>query len=296
MRDLNFHHLYYFWMVAKEGHLTRVAKQLHVSQSALSSQIRQLQDQLGHELFTREGRVLKLTEIGHVVLEYAESIFNLGSELLSITESGDFLQLRRLRVGSVATLSRNFQENFLRPIISEPEIRLEIRSATLEELLELLRMHKLDVILSNRAVVSDSSATLQCQKIAEQRVCIVGPPGAAARKFQFPQDLASARLLLPGPSSEIRSQFDLLMGQLGVKVDVGAEVDDMAMLRLLARDSGALALVPEVVVQDELHSGTLETYWVLEDIVEHFYAITAERHFELLPLKALLKKSRGDVA
>ncbi|MBU84807.1 LysR substrate-binding domain-containing protein [Alcanivorax sp.] len=296
MRDLNFHHLYYFWMVAKEGHLTRVAKQLHVSQSALSSQIRQLQDQLGHELFTREGRVLKLTEIGHVVLEYAESIFNLGSELLSLTESGDFLQLRRLRVGSVATLSRNFQENFLRPIISEPEIRLEIRSATLEELLELLRMHKLDVILSNRAVVSDSSATLQCQKIAEQRVCIVGPPGAAARKFQFPQDLASARLLLPGPSSEIRSQFDLLMGQLGVKVDVGAEVDDMAMLRLLARDSGALALVPEVVVQDELHSGTLETYWVLEDIVEHFYAITAERHFELLPLKALLKKSRGDVA
>jgi len=296
MRDLNFHHLYYFWMVAKEGHLTRVAKQLHVSQSALSSQIRQLQDQLGHELFTREGRVLKLTEIGHVVLEYAESIFNLGSELLSITESGDFLQLRRLRVGSVATLSRNFQENFLRPIISEPEIRLEIRSATLEELLELLRMHKLDVILSNRAVVSDSSATLQCQKIAEQRVCIVGPPGAAARKFQFPQDLASARLLLPGPSSEIRSQFDLLMGQLGVKVDVGAEVDDMVMLRLLARDSGALALVPEVVVQDELHSGTLETYWVLEDIVEHFYAITAERHFELLPLKALLEKSRGDVA
>ena len=296
MRDLNFHHLYYFWMVAKEGQLTRVAKQLHVSQSALSSQIRQLQDQLGHELFTREGRVLKLTEIGHVVLEYAESIFNLGSELLSLTESGDFLQLRRLRMGSVATLSRNFQENFLRPIISEPEIRLEIRSATLEELLELLRMHKLDVILSNRAVVSDSSATLQCQKIAEQRVCIVGPPGAAARKFQFPQDLASARLLLPGPSSEIRSQFDLLMGQLGVKVDVGAEVDDMAMLRLLARDSGALALVPEVVVQDELHSGTLETYWVLEDIVEHFYAITAERHFELLPLKALLEKSRGDVA
>ena len=296
MRDLNFHHLYYFWMVAKEGHLTRVAKQLHVSQSALSSQIRQLQDQLGHELFTREGRVLKLTEIGHVVLEYAESIFNLGSELLSLTESGDFLQLRRLRVGSVATLSRNFQENFLRPIISEPEIRLEIRSATLEELLELLRMHKLDVILSNRAVVSDSSATLQCQKIAEQRVCIVGPPGAAARKFQFPQDLASARLLLPGPSSEIRSQFDLLMGQLGVKVDVGAEVDDMAMLRLLARDSGALALVPEVGGQDELHSGTLETYWVLEDIVEHFYAITAERHFELLPLKALLEKSRGDVA
>ena len=294
MRGLNFHHLYYFWMVAKEGHLTRVAKQLHVSQSALSSQIRQLQDQLGHELFTREGRVLKLTEIGHVVLEYAESIFNLGSELLSLTENGELQQLRRLRVGSVATLSRNFQENFLRPIISEPEIRLEIRSATLEELLELLRVHKLDVILSNRAVVSDTANALRCQKIAQQRVCIVGPPGEGAKAFRFPQDLAATRLLLPGPSSEIRGQFDVLMGQLGIEFEVGAEVDDMAMLRLLARDSGRLAVVPEVVVQDELRNGVLQTYRELDDIVENFYAITAMRHFELLPLNVLLENSRND--
>jgi LysR family transcriptional activator of nhaA len=293
MRQLNFHHLYYFWMVAKEGHLTRAARQLHVSQSALSSQIRQLQDQLGHELFSRDGRSLRLTEVGHLVLEYAESIFNLGSELLSLTESGELQRQQRLRIGSVATLSRNFQENFLRPVIGEAEVKLEIRSARLEELLEQLRVHKLDLILTNRAVAADTSTPWRCQQIAEQTVCIVGPPGKPARRFSFPRDLGQFPLLLPGRSSDIRSQFDLLCEQFGIEVDPYAEVDDMAMLRLLARDSGGLAVVPEVVVQDELESGKLQKYCVLEKVVERFYAITARRHFEHVALKTLLEQAQA---
>ena len=295
MRDLNFHHLYYFWMVAKEGHLTRAAEQLHVSQSALSTQIRQLQTQLGQELFTRDGRSLRLTEIGHLVLEYAESIFSLGSELLALTESGELQGLQRLRIGSVATLSRNFQENFLRPVIGEANIKLVMQSASLESLLEQLRVHKLDLILSNRAVAADNSTPWRCQQIAQQSVCIVGPPGKRAKTFRFPQDLGDLPLLLPGPSSDIRSQFDLLCNEHEFEVDPYAEVDDMAMLRLLARDSGGLAVVPEVVVQDELESGRLQRYYVLEDVVERFYAITAKRHFEMVALTTLLDKSRYSV-
>jgi len=292
MRNLNFHHLYYFWVVAKEGHLTRAAKQLHVSQSALSSQIRQLQEQLGHELFSRDGRSLRLTEVGHLVLEYAESIFNLGSELLALTESGDMQRLQRLRIGSVATLSRNFQDNFLRPVIGEAKVKLLMRSASLEELLEQLRVHKLDLILSNRAVAADTSTPWRCQQIAQQSVCIVGPPGKLARQFRFPQDLDKLPLLLPGPGSEIRSQFDLLCEEHGVEADPYAEVEDMAMLRLLARDSGGLAVVPEVVVQDELQSGKLQRYCVLDKVVERFYAITAKRHVELVVLQSLLEGYR----
>ena len=295
VRQLNFHHLYYFWKVAKEGHLTRVAQQLHVSQSALSSQIRQLQDQLGHELFTREGRSLCLTEVGHLVLEYAESIFSLGNELLALTESGELQRLQRLRIGSVATLSRNFQENFLRPVIGEAKVKLVMRSASLEELLELLRVHKLDLILSNRAVAVDASTHWRCQQIAQQCVCIVGPPGKQATHFRFPEDLERLPILLPGPSSDIRNQFDLLCGEHGIEIDPYAEVDDMAMLRLLARDSGGLAVVPEVVVQDELQSGKLQKYCVLENVAERFYAITAKRHFEVEALKLLLEKSRESV-
>ena len=296
MRQLNFHHLYYFWRVAKEGHLTRTAQQLHVAQSALSSQIRQLQDQLGHELFSREGRSLVLTEVGHIVLEYAESIFSLGNELLALTESGELRRLERLRVGSVATLSRNFQENFLRPVIGESKVKLVMRSASLEELLELLRVHKLDLILSNRAVAADTSTPWRCQQIAEQRVCIVGPPGKLTKRFRFPQDLQESLVLLPGPSSDIRSQFDMLCAEHGIDIAPYAEVDDMAMLRLLARDSGGLTVVPEVVVQDELSSGKLKKYFVLENVAERFYAITAKRHFELLALKNLLEKSQESVA
>lgn len=288
MRNLNFHHLYYFWIVAKEGHLTKAAENLHVSQSALSSQIRQLEERLGHELFNREGRTLRLTEVGHIVLEYAESIFNLGTEMLSILDSGELQRTQRLRLGAVATLSRNFQENFLKPVIGQQEVKLTIQSASLEELLEQLKVHKLDLILSNRPVATDSVTPWRCQRIAQQSVCLVGPPCALAKTFNFPQDLAKVKLLLPGPSSDIRSQFDLLCQQLGVTTAPNAEVDDMAMLRLLARDSGGVALVPDVVVQDELEDGSLEKYAVLDDIVENFYAITAKRHFESPTIKTLL--------
>jgi LysR family transcriptional activator of nhaA len=143
LKRLNFHHLHYFWVVAKDGNLTRAARQLHISQSALSSQIRHLEDQLGHALFAREGRALRLTEVGHVVLGYAEGIFNLGRELLSSVSGGEGQASQQLRIGAVATLSRNFLENFLRPALHETQLQLVLESASLEELLERLRVHKI---------------------------------------------------------------------------------------------------------------------------------------------------------
>lgn len=291
MRNLNFHHLYYFWTVAKEGHLTRAANKLNVSQSALSSQIKQLEDQLGHALFLRQGRALLLTDVGRLVLEYAEGIFNLGSELLSVMESGEHNKVQQLRVGSVATLSRNFQENFLRPVIGQDNIKLVIKASNFEHLLEQLQMHKLDLILSNRPVASDSTTPWRCKLIARQRVCLVGPNEEKYQSLSFPKDLAQVKLLLPGPDSDIRSQFDLYCAQLRLTVKPYAEVDDMAMLRLLARDSGAVAVVPEVVVQDEIQAGTLRNYATLASVTESFYAITAKRHVELPILERLLNKA-----
>lgn len=281
LKRLNFHHLYYFWVVAKEGHLTRVADYLHVSQSALSSQIRQLEETLGHTLFDRDGRALRLTEAGRLVLDYAESIFNLGSELLATVQSGDAMQVARLRVGAVATLSRNFQESFLQPVLDRPGLQLVLESASLEELLERLRIHRLDLILSNRLVTPGSNDAWRCRRIARQQVCLVGPARDESSRFRFPEDLPEARLILPGHSSDIRSQFDLLCEEHGVKYQIFAEVEDMAMLRLLARDSGGVAVVPEVVVRDELQQGRLQRYAVLPTVYEYFYAITAPRHVEL---------------
>ena len=289
MRNLNFHHLYYFWTVAKEGHLTRAAQKLNVSQSALSSQIRQLEHQLGHDLFLREGRSLVLTEGGHIVLQYAENIFNLGSELLSVMKTGEHQQIQQIKIGAVATLSRNFQENFLRPILGKADIQLSLKSSNLEDLLSQLEVHKLDLVLSNRPVVSDSATPWRCKLIAQQRVCLVGPKSQQLESLNFPKELDQVKVLLPGPDSDIRTQFDLYCEEHDVQVAPYAEVDDMAMLRLLARDLGGVAVVPEVVVQDEIQSGVLTKYATYSSITESFYAITAKRHFNLPILQSLLE-------
>jgi LysR family transcriptional activator of nhaA len=289
LRRLNFGHLYYFWVVAREQHLTRAARKLHVSQSAVSAQIRLLEEELGTALFIREGRSLRLSEAGSLALSYADSIFDLGAELVETLRSEEGGLRPALRVGALATLSRNFQQNFLLPFIRNERLRLVLHSASLSELLESLRVHRLDLILSNRLVTHDDQFPLFCRRIAQQSVCLVGPARQHRRRFSFPKDLGERALILPGHSSEIRGQFDLMCEELGLRPNISAEVDDMAMLRLLARDSGCLAMVPEVVVQDELRDGSLEKYCEVPGIFENFYAITTKRHFQPAALRAVLE-------
>ncbi len=295
MARLNYHHLHYFWAVAKEGNLTRAASRLHVSQSALSTQIRQLEEQLGQQLFARKGRTLQLTEAGRVALTYADSIFASGNELLALLREGRREERQVLRIGAVATLSRNFQENFLRPVLGREDVELVLQSGSLAELLARLRVHTLDVILSNRRVQGTADDPWRCRRIARQPVSLVGRPRPKRRPFRFPDDIGDVALLLPGRDNDIRSGFDLLCEQRGIRYRLRAEVDDMAMLRLLARDSDSVALLPTVVVQDELATGRLVEYGVVPDLHEDFYAITVQRHFEPPLLKALLKRSESDV-
>ena len=295
MARLNYHHLYYFWAVAKEGNLTRAAAQLHVSQSALSTQIKQLEDQLDQALFSREGRTLRLTEAGRVALTYAETIFETGNELTALLRDGKRLERQVLRIGGVATLSRNFQENFVKPLLERDDVELVLQSGSLDELLSRLAVHHLDVVLSNRKVHADSQHPWRCRRIARQPVSLVGTPLGKGKTFRFPEQLAEKPMLLPGRDSDIRAGFDVLCDQLGLRYQVLAEVDDMAMLRLLARDSGHVALLPTVVVQDELRSGKLQEYCVVPQLHENFYAITVQRHFEPPLLKTLLRRSEAEV-
>jgi LysR family transcriptional activator of nhaA len=290
MRNLNFRHLFYFWRVARERHLTRAARQLNVSQSALSSQIRQLENYLGRPLFDRAGRTLILTEFGTVVLDYAEGIFGLGQELMATVRGGEGQKFQQLRVGAVATLSRNFLENLLRPLLDRQEVHLSLVSGSLEELLERLQIHSLDVVLSNRPVVAEAGRPWRCQRIDRQTVCLVGPPRSQRRRFRLPADAAGHRFIVPGPSSDIRSQFDQWCEQSRVRIELAAEVDDMAMLRLLARDSGAITVVPQVVVQDELREGRLQRYCAVPGVFENFYATTLSRRSSSPMLRELLAR------
>jgi LysR family transcriptional regulator, transcriptional activator of nhaA len=293
MARLNYLHLHAFWAVAREGHLTRAAERLHVAPSALSTQIRQLEDQLGQPLFERSRRQLRLTEAGQLALGYAESIFNAGNELLSLLREGQGPGRQVLRIGAVATLSRNFQENFLRPLIGRDDVELLLQSGSLDDLLGRLQVHTLDLVLASQAVDGTGDAPWRCRRIARQPVSLVGPSGV--EPFAFPDDLATRPLLLPSRAHGIRAGFDLWCEQRGLRPPVRAEVDDMAMLRLLARDAGAPALLPTVVVQDELRSGVLRELAVVPGLHEQFYAITVKRHFAPPLLKSLLSQGEAEV-
>ncbi len=254
-----------------------------MSPSALSIQLRQLEDRLGHALFERRGRTLELTEAGRIALQHADAIFAAGAELVSTLKGrpgSASPRLPPLRVGSVATLSRNFQLQWLRPLIDRGDLQVILHSGTLRELLAQLGAHQLDVVLANDAVPRDRAAGWHSTLLAQQPVSLISARPRGRRKaFRFPEDLQGAELLLPGGQGAVRAAFDRLMQAAGIVPRVLAEVDDMAMLRLLARETGALALVPPVVVADELKSGLLVERCSIPQLVESFHAITTERRF-----------------
>ncbi|SKA88571.1 LysR family transcriptional regulator, transcriptional activator of nhaA [Prosthecobacter debontii] len=292
MAFLNYHHLRYFRAIALSSSLTKAAKQLGLSQSALSVQLRHLEESLGQALFERQHKALVLTEAGRIALQYADTIFQSGEELMDVLKNQASRSRSILRVGAVANLSRNFQLRFLQPVIGKDDVELIIHSGTLRELLSQLQAHTLDVVLTNTAIRRDTEVGWHCHLLDEQPVSLVGQKRRGKRSFQFPHDLRTVPIVLPSLESSIRSAFDLRMDQLGIRPMIAAEVDDMAMLRLMARESLGVTLVPSVVVKDELERGELVEKYRFSDIKETFYAITPSRRFPN-PILRILMASRG---
>jgi LysR family transcriptional activator of nhaA len=285
---INYNHLRYFRAIAHAGSLTRAAERLNLSQSALSVQVQKLEAQLGHPLFDRIGRRLVLTEAGRIALDYADTIFATGDELVSTLAGRPALATQVLRVGALPTLSRNFQLQFVRPLVGRTDVELILRSGAMRDLLAQLEAHEIDVVLANTPPHADARNALHSHRIDQQPVSLVGPPRFAGRRFSFPADLAREPVLLPSLDSDIRPGFDALLRAAGIQPIILAEVDDMAMLRLLARDSDALTLVPPIVVRDELADASLVEVHSITGLTESFFAITQRRRFPNPLLAALL--------
>ena len=288
MADLNFHHLRYFQTVAHEGNLTRAAQRLHVSQSAVSTQIRQLEQRLGQALFERRGRGLHLTEAGRIALDYADAIFASGRELLATLQQRG-RQREVLRIGSLATLSRNFQLACLRPVLGRSDIEIILRSGSAAELFNALAAHHLDLVLTNYPPPVDGLSAFIVQRLDEQAVSLIGVPGLSPPGLTLAERLERAPLIVPTTASGLRVGFDALTDQLDVRPQLVAEVDDMAMMRLLAREGIGLAVLPPIVVQDELDRGDLEEIEQLPNLAETFYGVTTERRFPNPLLAELLR-------
>lgn len=278
MSRLNYNHLRYFRAVAHEGSLTRAAERLHLSPSALSTQIRQLEERLGHQLFERRGRQLHLTEAGRIALDHADAIVTTGEELVATLDQRGHAR-QPLRVGALATLSRNFQVSFLRPVLGRPDVEVILRSGGAAELLQSLEGLQLDVVLVNQAPRTDAATPFVTHRLAEQPLSLVGTAGNFAPGLSLADLLRRYPVILPTPENNIRAAFDALIDRLEIRPQIAAEVDDMAMIRLLAREGLGLAVVPPIVLRDELASGLLQEAARLPDLAESFYAVTIARRF-----------------
>lgn len=292
MNDLNFHHLRYFQAVALEGNLTRAAEALNVSQSAVSTQIRLLEERLGHALFERRGRALLLTEAGRIALDYANSIFASGDEMLATLQASGH-QRKALRVGSLATLSRNFQLTFLRPLLGRSDVEIILRSGSGAELFGALEALHLDIVLTNLPPPPDALSRFVVRQLDQQAISLIGTPDLGKQGQAIADYLTHHPVLLPTPGSALRMEFDTFAGRLGSHPQIAAEVDDMAMLRLLVREGVGFAPLAPIVVRDELARGELVEYAKLPGMVETFYGVTVQRRFPNPILADLLNDQRA---
>lgn len=292
MTQISYNHLRYFWAVAHDGNLTRTASRLGISQSALSIQIRKLEERLGHPLFERVGRQLLLTEAGRIALEHADTIFAAGEELVSTLRQRSSTRRHTLRIGSIATLSRNFQLGFLRPLLDRSDVAIALHSGSLRDLLQHLEAHELDVVLTNVIPLRDSTVPWIFHVLAEQPVSLVGTPRRIGKRRALKTLLKSQPLILPTRESSIRAGVDAMLDKLGIRPRIVAEVDDMAMMRLLARENIGLAVVPPIVVSDEIASGLLVEAVQFPRLTETFHAITLARRFPNPLLRELLTSSQ----
>lgn len=290
MSSLNLHHLRLFRAIAHDGTLTGAARRLNLSQSALSTQLRQLEATLGHDLFTRQGRNLVLTEAGRIALDHADAIFRTAEDLSATLRDAGRAR-RALRVGALATLSRNFQMRFLRPLRGRSDVEVVLRSGSQAEMLRGLEALALDVVLTDLAPAQDAASSWLTHRLDRQPVSLIGTPARMGSERDLRALLTAHPLILPAPATAIRAGFDALTARLGILPALAAEVDDMAMIRLLARSDAGLAVIPPIVVQDELASGQLIEAARLPGLEEVFLAVTLRRRFPNPLLAEVLAQS-----
>lgn len=282
-------------MIARHRSVTRAAEKLRVSQSTLSEQLAELEAALGQKLFERRGKQLLLTEAGRIALEHAETIFNTGHELITrFRQTGENRQ-RTLRFGAVGPLSKNLQYDFIQPILADARTKVVVVAGALDELTRQLEEHKLDLVLSNIPLRADQEQNVFNHLLGEVPVFLVGGDKLKLKPGRFPTFLEGVPLFLPSRQSDVRARFDLLLAEAEVEPFVQAEVDDMALLRLLALSGEGLALVSKIVVERELQSREIKFMRRVPGLTEQFYALTMRKRFANAWLAEIVETFRSKI-
>ncbi|MDX2087780.1 MAG: LysR family transcriptional regulator [Kofleriaceae bacterium] len=295
---LNYHHLLYFWTVAKSGGLAPASKQLRISQSALSGQINQLQQSLGQPLFDRRGRRLELNETGRIVYKYAEEIFGLGRELMSTVRGrASLASSSRLTVGISDVVPKLLVRQLIAPVFAlSPRPALVFIEDTFERLLDALAAHELDVVIADAPVPPTTEVRAYHHALGESTVSLVAPPGLATTlRRTFPHSLDGAELLLPLPGSTLRRALDAWFTTHGIRPAIIAEAEDSALLKAFAAEGMGAMFVPTVIAPVVAGRYGLTVIAEVPEVREQYFAISAERRLAHPAVVAIRAAARDDV-
>lgn len=279
---LNYHHLRYFWTVAKEGSLRAAADKLRVSQPSISAQIGQLEEFLGHPLFRRSGRGMQLTEAGRQVLEYAEDIFSTGREMLDAVRSSSTTRSKIFHVGITDSLPKLVARKMLQPALDlVPPPRLICREGQFDELLPLLAAHRLDLVLGDEPAGGGHRFKVFNHPLGSCGVTFCATP-AIARKLRpgFPKSLHESPALLPTEGSLLRRGLEQWFHHHEIRPKVVGEFDDAALMLFFAREGAGFVPLHSVAVEDARRTFKLAEIGDAPSCRCHFHAITAERRLK----------------
>ena len=297
MEWLNYHHLLYFWVVARHGSVTRAAAELRLAQPTVSSQLRALEDVLGEKLFTRTGRRLVLTDVGRMVFRYADEIFTLGRELLDTVKGRPTGQPMRLTVGIADAVPKLIAYRLLQPalMVAEP-VRIVCREDKPDRLLAELAVHGLDLVLSDAPIAPTTKVRAFNHLLGECGVTLFGT-AALARAFRrgFPRSLGGAPVLLPTDNTALRRSLDDWFESEGVRPRVVSEFEDSALLMAFGQAGMGLFAAPAAIERQVRSQYGVVVVGRLDAVCERFYAISGERRLKHPAVVAISEAARQRV-
>ena len=295
MPPINFNHLHYFWVVAREGSMTRAAERLDVAVQTVSGQLALLEKSLGKALFASQGRGLALTEAGRLALGYADQIFQLAEGLQDALSQSEASPRLRLRVGISDGLPKLLAYRLLSAVLAMPEgVRLVCDEDEFEDLLGDLALHRLDVVLTDRPAPAGSSLKVFSSRLGEFPVGLFAVPALAERyRPGFPASLDGAPLLLPTRHNLLRGRIDRWLEGTGTRPDIVGEFEDSGMLNTFGRTGAGLFPAPLAIADQVASQLGAEVVGSLDGVSEHIYAISSERRIRHPAVEVLCASSLG---
>lgn len=295
--SLNYRHLYYFWVVAKEGGITPAARRLGVAVQTISMQLALLEKAVGKNLFAPQGRRIVLTEAGRLALGYADRIFMLGEQLQEALAEADTVFSMRLTVGILDSLPKLIAYRLLETALQMPQrVRMVCYEGDFEALLADLALHRLDVVLTDRPVSSGASLRVFSHELGNCRIGFFGTAALAETIGpDFPASLHGAPVLLPTRNNTLRSRLDRWFEANGVRPNVVGEFEDSALLATFGGSGLGIFPAPTVLAADIAGQFHAVPVGDLQDVREHYYAVSAEMKIRHPVVEAVLSAPHADI-